>query len=71
MANKVKTGFLYADPSFISGYARTLDLFGQFDSYNQSLTPAEADAKALAADWIIAGQDIVDALEHFEAGEAA
>ena len=70
MVNKVRTGFLYADPSFMSGWARTLDLFGQFDSYNQSLTPAEADAKALAADWIIAGQYIASALEQFEAGEA-
>lgn len=65
------SGFLYADPSFMSGVARTLDLFGQFDTYNQSLTPAEADARAIAADWIIIGQDIAGAMEQFEADEAA
>ena len=66
MSNKVKSGFLYADPSFLSGAARTLDLYGLYDAYNVSTTPVEADARALAADWIITGQDLQDAIDDFQ-----
>ena len=71
MSNKVKSDFLFAEPSFFSGAARLLDLWGQYDQYNQSLTPAEADARAIAADWIITGQDLQDAMEEFNSEEAA
>ena len=64
--NRLQTGFLYAHPSFLSGLARVLDLFGVFDSYNRSRSPQEADAKAMYADWRIVGQDIMDAAERFE-----
>jgi hypothetical protein len=64
MAKKVQTDFLFAQPSFGSGAARVFDLCGQFDEYNRSETPAEADAKAIAADWLVIGQDINDAIEH-------
>jgi hypothetical protein len=70
MSNKVKSGFLYADPSFASGVARSLDLWGRFDGYNISESPAEADAKALASDWIVVGQDIYDAIEEVNASES-
>jgi len=63
MSDKVKSGFLYADPSFLSGVSRTLDLFGTYDAYNISRTPSEADTCALAADWIVTGQDIQDAMD--------
>jgi hypothetical protein len=63
MNKLVRTDFLYARPSAVSGVARVFDLFGTLDDYNISDTPAEADAKAIASDWIIAGQDIVDAME--------
>jgi hypothetical protein len=63
MGKKVQTDFLFAQPSFASGAARSLDLWGTFDDYNQSETPAEADAKAIAADWCVVGQDIYDAIE--------
>ena len=66
MGSKVKTDFLFAQPSFASGAARVFDLFGQFDGYNISETPAEADARAIAADWIVVGQDIADAMEQNE-----
>jgi hypothetical protein len=62
MESKVQSGFLFADPSFMSGAARVIDLWGQFDDYNGSDTTAEADAKALAADWLVVGQDIGDAI---------
>lgn len=63
MTKKVKSDFLFAQPSFASGAARVLDLWGQLDGYNISPSPAEADAKALAADWLVVGQDIYEALE--------
>jgi len=66
MSKKVRTDFLFAQPSLASGIARTLDLWGQFDEYNRSETPDEADAKAIASDWIVTGQDLLDAIEQNE-----
>lgn len=66
MDRKVQSDFLFAQPSFASGAGRVLDLWGQFDDYNHSDTPAEADAKALATDWFIVGQDIRDATDASE-----
>ena len=45
-------------PSFLSGAARTLDLFGQFDEYNQSSTPLEADARAMIEDMMVVASDL-------------
>lgn len=42
--------FLFVQPSFFNGMARTLDIYGTFTEYNQSKTGEEADAKALAKD---------------------
>ncbi len=66
MNRKVQSDFLFAQPSFASGAARLLDMWGQFDDYNRSDTPAQADAKAIAADWLIVGQDLSDAIEHHD-----
>jgi hypothetical protein len=66
MRSKVQTDFLFARPSFLSGLARCLDLFGVFDSYNSSHTAAEADERALASDWIITGQDLHAAMHQID-----
>jgi hypothetical protein len=63
--NKVKSDFLFAQPSFASGAARVVDLWGQLDAYNDSESGMEADAKAIAADWIVVGDDLVAAMENF------
>jgi hypothetical protein len=63
MTSRVKSDFLYAQPSFGSGFARVFDLWGRFDEYNTSPNTEEADSAALASDWIIVGQDICDALK--------
>lgn len=63
MIKNIKTDFLFAQPSVGSGMARVLDLWSQFDDYNQSESPEEADAQALASDWFVVGQDIADAME--------
>jgi|HubBroStandDraft_4_1064222.scaffolds.fasta_scaffold872242_1 hypothetical protein len=66
MHSKSTSDFLFADPSFVSGAARLLDLYCLFDSYNTSRSGAEADYKALLADWRVVGQDIQRAVEAFE-----
>jgi hypothetical protein len=66
MNRKVQSDFLFAQPSFASGAARLVDMWGQFDDYNRSDTPAQADAKAIAADWLIVGQDLSDAIEYHD-----
>jgi hypothetical protein len=57
------TGALFAEPSFVGGAARVLDLGGTFDRYNISPTPADADHRALVGDWNMVGQDLREAIE--------
>ena len=57
------TDALFARPSFVSGVARVLDLGGTFDQYNSSATPGEADARALAGDWAVVGENMRIAIE--------
>ena len=58
-----QTDFLFARPSFGSGVARALDLCGTFDAYNVSASETEADALAIASDWLVVGKDMGDAIE--------
>ncbi len=58
MGNKARTDFLVATPSLASGMARLFDWYGQFDQYNGSADGAEADARAMASDWRIVGDDM-------------
>jgi hypothetical protein len=67
MGSKPMTDFLVASPSLISGAGRLFDWYGQFDEYNISRTPTEADAKAMASNWSIVGEDIRNAMAEFEA----
>jgi hypothetical protein len=57
------TDFLFATPSLLSGAARTLDLAGQFDDYNYSGSPLEADARALLCDLVVTVRDLGAATE--------
>ena len=58
-----RTDFLFARPSFGSGVARALDLYGTFDAYNSSASETEADMAAIANDWLVVGKDLTDAIE--------
>jgi len=60
----MRPDFLFATPSWVSGVSRTLDLFGQFDEYNDSRTEEAADAKALFSDWRHVGESIVEAMRN-------
>ena len=56
---------LFAQPSWISGLARTLDVAGQFDEYNESENGDIADAKAWFSDWRTVGESLADAMKTF------
>ncbi|MDQ2925916.1 MAG: hypothetical protein M3R43_10220 [Acidobacteriota bacterium] len=56
----------FAHPSFASGFARGLDMFGTFDDYNTFPSEAEADEQAIASDWFAVGEDLRRAFEGFE-----
>ncbi|MGC2197236.1 MAG: hypothetical protein WA628_21340 [Terriglobales bacterium] len=64
--NKASSDLLFANPTFISGAARVLDLYGVYDEYNSSSTDYEADFKAILSDWMVVGQDIFVAMKEFE-----
>jgi len=55
--------FLFAQPSFLSGVGRIVDLAGVLDAYNSSETEAEADTRAARSDWLATGRDIVAAVD--------
>ncbi|HEY0874973.1 MAG TPA: hypothetical protein VGD94_15980 [Vicinamibacterales bacterium] len=61
----MRPDFLFGTPSWLSGAARTLDLMGEFDGYNDSPTETEADAKALLCDWHAVGEALLDAMKAF------
>lgn len=61
------TTYLFARPTFVSGMARVLDMFGVLNMYNFSSTPTQADYRAIKSDWLAVGVDIHDAIVTFEA----
>ena len=65
MFNRLQSGFLFADPSFVSGAGRLMDWYGLYDSYNESRSGREADAEAIFADWRVVGEEIVSATLEF------
>ena len=60
------TDYLFATPSFSRGMASVLDLGATLTRYNISDSPEEADAKAIASDWGMVGQDIRFAISAYE-----
>lgn len=59
--------YLFARPSFGAGFARSIDLFGVFDTFNESPNGAVADARAIRADWLAVGDDMRAAAEQWAA----
>lgn len=57
------TGFLFAAPSFLTGFATVMDIGGSLLMYNVSRSGAEADERAIASDWAIVGSDILNAAQ--------
>lgn len=65
------TDFLYAEPSFLEGVGRNMDLFGVMNEYNKSETPEEADSRArdndisaLRKDMGVACEEVLDGDRH-------
>ena len=56
------SSFLFAEPSFVEGMSRVLDLGGTLNVYNVSPTGKQADSRALYADWRAVGQAIHDVI---------
>ena len=54
----MRTDFLFAESSTLTGWARLLDLGGGLNLYNVSRSGREADVRALNADWAVLGQDM-------------
>jgi hypothetical protein len=61
----MSSDFLFAQPSFLTGIARLLDLGGIFDVCNERLTGEEADAAASYADWRMTGEDLTRAIAEY------
>ena len=59
------TGLLHAEPSVWEGFARLLDIDGNFDDFNDADSPSEADLIALASDWYAVGADLYRAIDRY------
>lgn len=59
------TRFLYARPSFVEGVARLIDFGNTLQVYNSSLSSEQADFLALASDWYVIGDDLREAMDHY------
>jgi len=59
----MSSDFLFAQPSWISGVGRTIDLWGCFEDFNDSPTEEIADARGLYSDWCMVGQDLIAAMD--------
>jgi len=60
------TGLLYAEPSIWEGFARLLDIDGNFDDFNYSDSESEADLIALGSDWYAVGADLLRAIDQYK-----
>lgn len=62
-----RTTFNYPTPSFLSGMARTFDLFGTLDEFRPELDGDALDALATYNDWRAVGEDLEAAMIEFGA----
>lgn len=67
----MKTDFLFANPSFVVGIGRLVDLFGASDVYNESASTQEADARGIYSDFRITGEDIAAAIQDAKAEDSS
>ena len=67
----MRPDFLVAIPSWLSGAARSLDVAGIFDEYNDGRTVEEADAKALFCDWRLIGETVFAAMSTIRGAQSS
>ncbi len=53
---------LFGTPSFIEGFARSIDIAGVLTEFNASLSPRQSDSLATCSDWAAVGADLWTAL---------
>ena len=63
------TNYLFADPNFILGVAKVIDLSGSLNEYNYAITPEMGDNFATMSDWLSVGGDIISAVENYDKKE--
>lgn len=61
-----RSTFLFAVPSWAEGVGRLLDFGDTLTEYNVSGSTAEADARAMRADWCAVGDDLRAAADEIE-----
>jgi hypothetical protein len=66
MKNNYVFGKLFAEPSFVEGVSRVLDVGGTMQEYNTSETENEADIEALKNDWRAVGEDLAFSIKRYE-----
>ena len=57
--------FLFANPGFVSGMSRALDLGSTLNEYNSTFEPVTADYYALKSDWAVVGSDLQTAMNSY------
>lgn len=60
------SSFLFSQPSIWEGVARIFDFGNTLQEYNKSLTPEQADLRALHADWHAIGEDMKHAVQQVQ-----
>ncbi len=65
MGDRKFSTFLFASPSFISGFSRVVDLGGTLNEYNSALSPEMADSWAITSDWQAVGMDMQKAINQY------
>ncbi len=63
----LRTDFLFSKAGWLIGAGSVFNLAGNYYSFNSSLSGAEADRKALEADWNMVGLDLEKSLTAYEA----
>ena len=66
MNGNLKTDFLTATSTLVTGMGSVLNIGGNYYSHNESASSEEADQIAIAKDWRMVGQDIRAGMEKFE-----
>ena len=60
---KFKTNNLFPRTNFLKGMGSVLNISGSYFDFDYGKSDAEADAKAIASDWGMVGQDFQHVLE--------
>lgn len=62
----LRTDFLFSKASWLIGAGSIFSLAGNYYSFNLSVSGAEADRRALEADWNMVGLDLEKSLAAYE-----